>query len=70
MKINDIEFFKIEYKQLTEVIISLDEKYFLNYVVCHVVKVAQSATATWRTICQISWDVGAGTFFKKKFAEI
>jgi len=29
-----------------------------------VAKVAQSATATWRTTCQISWDVGSGTFFK------
>jgi len=24
----------------------------------------QSATTTWRTTCQISWDVGPGTFFK------
>ena len=31
---------------------------------CHVPKVAQSATATWHTTCQISWDVRPGTFFK------
>jgi len=29
-----------------------------------VAKVAQSATVTWRTTCQISWDVGSGTFFQ------
>jgi len=32
----------------------------------HMAKVAQSATATWCTTCQISWDVWPGTFFKQK----
>jgi len=31
-----------------------------------VAKVAQSATATWPKPCQVSHEVGPGTFFKQK----
>jgi len=43
------------------------KSFFKNYVACHVAKVAQSATATWRTTCQISWDVGQGPFSNNFF---
>jgi len=34
---------------------------------CHMAKVAQSATAKWRIICQIKFEVGPGTFSKQFF---
>lgn len=40
---------------------------FFNYVDCHVSKVVQSATATWRITCQVRHEVGSGIFFKQFF---
>lgn len=37
------------------------------YVARHVAKVAQSATATWPKLCQLSWIVEPGTFSKQIF---